>query len=407
MLPAWFTERGYKHFDVPVGERYVQAIDVGSNINGHVWSPLIRYEKRVKRYKPKTGKTVYKQRPIMYASHKDACILSKYAADLTSRLDILYDDEHLSSHVIGYRKLGRSNYHFSSDAYRFAKSIAPCVVLCFDISGFFDHLDHSLLKMRLKNLIGTSDLDKNWYKVLRQVTKYHYINRDLLAAHPKFGPRLKSKRPGPIASIAEIKSAGIPIVPNPHAFGIPQGTPISSAFSNLYMLDVDRSMASICGANQALYQRYSDDILVICKIENEALIQSTLMAAIKSAKLDIQDEKTERALFDGSGEAGFQYLGFNISESRAVIRPGSLARQMRKIKSSIKRTLEIGKKSISEGRSDKIYTKRLRRRFYPVGMRNFSSYARRAAKVFKSKAIVRQVIRLERYADKAIRDLKR
>jgi RNA-directed DNA polymerase len=406
MRPAWFSKRGYKHFDAPVGELYACGVEAGSSIDEHAWSPLIHYEKRVKRYKPTNGKTVYKVRPIMYASHRDACILSKYACELTRRLDDFYEGEGLASNVIGYRRLGKSNYDFSADAYRFAKANAPCVVLCFDITGFFDHLDHHLLKKNLKQLLGTPELSKDWYRVFRHVTRYHYVSREALAAHPDIGPRLKSPKPQPVASIAEVKAAGIPIKPNPNAFGIPQGTPISSAFSNLYMIDVDRAMASLCSAYGALYQRYSDDILVICKPEQEAAIQAALMAAVATMKLEIKDEKTERAVFDGSGDAGFQYLGFNVTETGATIRPSSFARQWRKLKYSIKKTRKIGALAIEEGRADKIYTKRLRRRFYPVGVRNFSAYARRAAKAFGSNAIARQVRRLERYADEAIRDLK-
>jgi len=52
----------------------------------HAWLPLIHYIKRTKRYKASKGKTVFKDRPIMYASHRDACILSKYAWELTTAL---------------------------------------------------------------------------------------------------------------------------------------------------------------------------------------------------------------------------------------------------------------------------------------------------------------------------------
>jgi RNA-directed DNA polymerase len=58
-------------------------------------------------------------------------------------------------------------------------------------------------------------------------------------------------------------------------------------------------------------------------------------------------------------------------------------------------------------RADKIYTKRLRKRFAPVGARNFSKYARRAAVAFGSKRIVRQVARLERMVDQAIREMNK
>jgi hypothetical protein len=216
---------------------------------------------------------------------------------------------------------------------------------------------------------------------------------------------LRSRKPEPVASIAEVKAAGIAITPNPNAFGIPQGTPISSVFSNLYMVDVDRAMASLCLHHGALYQRYSDDILVICRLHDEAMIQDALMDAIKTVKLEINSTKTERALFDASGRACFQYLGFNVTEMGASIRPSSIARQYRKLKYSIKKTRLLGEQAIADGRADKIYTKRLRRRFYPVGVRNFSAYGRRAGKAFGADDIARQIRRLERRADQAIREL--
>ena len=343
----------------------------------------------------------------MYASHRDACILSKFASDLTRRLDDFYEREGLGTNVIGYRRLGKSNYDFSADAYRFAKAHSPCVVLCFDITGFFDHLDHRLLKARLKRLLGVAELSDDWYAVFRHVTRFRHVSRDALAAHPEFGSRLKSKKPEPVATIAEIKAAGIEITPNKNAFGIPQGTPISSAFSNLYMMDVDRDMTALCKARGALYQRYSDDILVVCSIEDEKVIRDALLAAVVSHKLEIKDEKTERAVFDTAKAAVFQYLGFNVTPSGATIRPSSLARQWRKLKYSVAKTRKDGAAAIAEGRSDKVFTKRLRHRFYPVGVRNFSAYARRAAKAFESKRIIRQIARLERKADEAIRDLNK
>ncbi len=407
MKPLWFSKRGYKHFDAPVGEAFAQKLEAGASIATHSWSPLIHYVKRVKRYRPRDGQTVFKDRPIMYASHRDACILSKFAFDITRKLDDFYEREGLTTHVIGYRRLGKSNYDFSADAYRFAKANSPCVILCFDITGFFDHLDHRLLKERLKRLLGVSELPHDWFAVFRHVTRFHYVNRDALAAHPTFGPRLKSKKPEPVASIAEVKATGIEIKSNQDAFGIPQGTPISSVFSNLYMMDLDRDIAALCNALGALYQRYSDDILVICGAEHENAIREALASAVKIHELEIKDEKTERAIFGATGPEVFQYLGFSVTSNGATIRPSSLARQWRKLKYNIAKTKKIGEAAIAEGRSEKVFTKRLRRRFYPVGVRNFSAYARSAAKAFASRQIVRQVMRLERRADEAIRNLKK
>ena len=210
----------------------------------------------------------------------------------------------------------------------------------------------------------------------------------------------------PVATITEIRNAKIAIVSNPNRFGIPQGTPISSALSNLYMMDVDKVMVEACAKFGGLYQRYSDDILVICPPEWETEITNKLKLVVASHKLEIKDEKTERAVFEPGSEGVFQYLGFNVSQEGALIRPSSLARQWRKAKRSIRTTKRIGEQAIAEGRATMIFTKRLRERFQPVGVRNFSKYARRAADAFRSKRITRQVMRLERMVDKSIREIE-
>jgi RNA-directed DNA polymerase len=406
MKHEWFKRRGYKHFDSSVGERFANG--EASNprfVETHNWLPLIHYVKREKRYKPLDGKTVYKSRDIMYASHRDACIISRYAHVLSRRLDDYYEQNCLGGHIIAYRRLGKSNYDFSSEAFRFSVINSPCVVMCFDITGFFDHLDHGILKDRLKRVLVVRELSEDWYKVFRQVTRFKKIDRADLKAHPVFGPRLKLRTRAPIASISKVKTAGIPIYQNPHRYGVPQGTPISSVLSNLYMIDVDRTMSEMCVARQALYQRYSDDILIVCRHEDEADIKSELFSIISTHRLKIKEEKTERVEFDEAHPAAFQYLGFNISPDGATIRPNSLGRQWRKAKRSIRRAKRDGEAAINAGKASKIYTKKLRKKLSPVAVRNFSSYARKASQAFGSEKIMKQVLRLERMADQAIREL--
>jgi RNA-directed DNA polymerase len=401
----WFKARGYAHFDAAVGAHYAQSVGK-SLVERHSWSPLISYTKRIKRYKPSLGKTQYKEREIMYASHRDSCILSKYSHELTGLLNKYYEEEKLENSVIAYRALGKANYDFSADAYRFATAHAPCLMLCFDVTGFFDNLDHKLLKERLKRILNVKELPKDWYSVFRHVTRYHHVRKDALAQHPKFGPKLAKRSRQPLATIAEVILAGIPIIPNKSgSFGIPQGTPISSALSNLYLVDLDKEMWALCNGVGALYQRYSDDILIICPLSQEAFLTKALTDQISLHKLEVNPSKIDRMVFDASKPEAVQYLGFNLSPSGAVIRQSSLSRQWRKLKRSIARATRAGTKAISEGKAKKIYTKKLRRRFDAVGARNFSSYSRRAAKSFGSKKIVRQVRRLERAADAAIRDL--
>ena len=92
MTPDWFRRRGYRHLDTPVGRAFAAKATDATFVARHDWTPLISYEKREKRYKAKCHKTVNKPRKIKDASHRDACILSYYAARLTDLLDARYRD---------------------------------------------------------------------------------------------------------------------------------------------------------------------------------------------------------------------------------------------------------------------------------------------------------------------------
>lgn len=388
-----------------MGQNYALTVERSGVPKGHTWLPLIHYFQYQKGYRPTAGTTELKKRPIMYASHRDACILSFYSTKLTSLLERIYADESLGSNIVGYRKLGQSNFHFSAKALDFAKSTAPCVVLCYDITGFFDHIDHKILKQKLIEILKTDELPRDWYEVFRHVTKYHAVDRETLKSHPIFGPRMKSQAARPIATIRELKSEKITISPNPEAYGIPQGTPISSSFSNLYLIDVDRSIARICSESGSLYQRYSDDILVICHCGHEKNLHDNLIKLLSEHGLEVSEKKFERVMFDMHENNSFQYLGFQLGPDGAAIRSSSLSRQWRKLKRSISATRKIGAAAIAAGAANQVYTKRLRRRFSPIGVRSFSLYARRAASVLGQQKIHRQIRRLERAADRAIRDL--
>jgi len=405
MGPAWFRPRGYKHLDSQVGARFAAKVVSPTLVAQHSWSPLISYDKQQKRYKSLERKTVMKSRQIMYASHRDACILSYYAAQLTDLLDQQYQEVGLNDVVIAYRTLGKSNYDFTADALAFAQAHSPCVLLCFDVTGFFDNLDHRVLKSALTGVLGGTSLPPDWYAVLKAVSKFRHIPLAALKSHPTFAANIKRRSRTPIATIAEVKASGIVIEGNSNGYGIPQGTPISAALSNLYMWELDVVMAAACLQNGAFYQRYSDDILLAVPSDVEASLADLLVQTLAGLKLKLNAEKTERIIFDLSLPETIQYLGFNISPGGTVIRPGSLSRQWRKARRSIRQTQKVGEAAIAAGTATKIFTKKLRRRFLLTGPRNFSSYARRSAKALGSKKILKQVRRLERMVERTLDDL--
>lgn len=424
----WFRTRGYRHFDLPVGEKFASKVMDPNFVLQHSFLPLLHYTKSEKRYKkcPKTGtRTITtKDRPIKYASHRDACILSFYASELNKLLDAHYEAAGLSDSVLAYRALGRANYDFSAEVLEFAKAHAPATILAFDVSSFFDNLDHTLLKRRLKAVLGTASLPEHWFRVFRAVTAFHYVDLQELKANPVFSARLKETSRDRIGSVEELKANGIKFHPNPelakgHRRGIPQGTPISAAASNLYMIDFDAAARAYCDSIGALYRRYSDDILVICDPAHAIAAETKIMDLIKAEKLEISPHKTERTEFTGAAVSGkaAQYLGFALHEAGPAIRESSLARQWRKMKRAMRRTRKIAARNIASGKSTKAHTKRLYRRFTHLKVRddegvrvvrNFSSYGRRSASAFGGdEKISHQIKRFERAAFREIEELKK
>lgn len=430
MSPDWLKPRRYRHFDLPVNEAFAQKAMNPAVVSRHAFSPLIHYTKTETRYKkcPKTRvRTItQKERPIKYAAHRDACILSYYAHQINQALDTRYEAMGISDNVIAYRALGRGNYDFAAEAMAYAQAEAPVVILAFDITSFFDTLDHGLLKRRLKSLLGVHELSDDWYKVFRSVTQFHYVNLEELKAHPAFRPRLKEKSRDRIASMEELKAEGITFHPNPelakgHRRGIPQGTPISAAVSNLYMMEFDAAARAYCDQVHALYRRYSDDILVICKPDDAPAIEAEILRLVAVEKLEIAPHKTEKISFEKGRTRppttkAAQYLGFTFDESGPAIRESSLARQWRKMRRAMRRAKKSAKWRIAAGLPGKVHTKKLYRRFAYIKvhdgdtlrtLRNFSSYGRRSADAFgQGEKITRQVKRFEQAALREIEKLK-
>ena len=404
--PSWFKPRKYRHFDVPIGSEWATAL-TPDQVVAHPWSPLLHWVKETPRYRPLDGKTVVKERDIMHASHRDACILSKYSHELTGRLDAWYAANELHEAVIAYRSLRKSNYHFASTAQAYVRDHDSVEAMCFDVTGFFDNIDHKRLKQRLKWLLAVDELPDDWHRVLRSVTRYSHVRKADLKAHPVFGLRLKKRRADrPIATVKELKAAGIPIQTNGTGIGVPQGTPISASLSNLYMADFDLAMKALADHHGALYQRYSDDILIICAPEYADQLAAAVADALTNEALQLQNDKTIRQRFNGDERDNFQYLGFQLGLGPALVRPGSLSRQWRSAKRAIRRSERKAERLAKAGQKDKIYTSKLRGRLTHVGLRNFLAYADRSSDELQSESINRQVKALRKFALRGLARVK-
>jgi RNA-directed DNA polymerase len=413
--PSWFRPRGYRHLDAPVSVGWACKIDP-EFVAAHSWSPLIHYIKKQKRYKLVSKKTTIapavmavetKPRHIMFASHRDACILSKYSAEIVKRLDVFYEKCGLNSTVIAYRSLGKSNYHFAADVQEFVRQNDPLIVMCFDVSGFFDSLNHRKLKARLKWLLGLSELPADWLQVFRTITKYRHVEKSDIDANGEFKARIAESTNGPIATILEIKAAGIQIHPNANDYGIPQGTPISASASNLYLVEFDQLLKAEADKIGALYKRYSDDILIACKPEKASEIENIVLSALQNEGLEVNTKKTEKCLLSGNDRQSFQYLGFQLGLTDATVRSGSMSKQWRSTKRALRKAEKSGLARTTAGKSKQVYTRKLVGKFTHVGSRNFISYVNRSADELESSKIRKQAKKLHRYALKGIAQIKK
>src|SRR6185503_9549647 len=105
--------------------------------------------------------------------------------------------------------------------------------------------------------------------------------------------------------------------------GIMQGSPISATLSNIYMLSFDKRINDLLSVKGGLYRRYSDDLVIVCNMEDYSEINQIVQNEIKKYELEINDSKTDTTRFFLNGESrlkacainseipkNMQYLGF-------------------------------------------------------------------------------------------------
>lgn len=118
--------------------------------------------------------------------------------------------------------------------------------------------------------------------------------------------------------------------------GIMAGTPLAAFYANLYLMDLDRSFAE----RGIPYSRYSDDIIVFARTEEEARSRARDIRAFLAQKgLGVNPSKEEFA----SPETGWTYLGFFCKGDVVDIAPVSvekLKKKMRRKTRALKRWQE-------------------------------------------------------------------
>lgn len=413
---VWFKPRHYIHFDWPIGPSSFSKVNSyvanADSVSSHSFYPLINYKIKSKKVgKDEHGKIVpkIKMRPISYASHMDSQIYSFYA----HKLGMLYEGKLAETaskeSILAFRKLGMSNVDFAKKAFSDITTMAPCSAIAIDITGFFDNLDHKVLKESWAKIIDQKVLPPDHYNIFKSLTKHCSVDREQLYKTLGVSKHNHKKQNLRICSAKDFRNlvrANKLLIKNPLNKGIPQGSPISALLSNIYMLDFDKAISNVISETGGKYYRYCDDMLFIVKPEFADGVEKQVQTLLKDLKLDAHPDKTETIHFQKNGERTYsvkkplQYLGFTFDGERILIRSGSIAR----FKDRMKRGVYLAK--ATKRKRDKIknqnglalrplFKTKLYEKYSHLGMRrNFIRYGLRASEKMQSKHMRRQLSKL-------------
>lgn len=391
--PNWYKPRSYPHFDKPISFENAKAlVESPTSVSKHAFMPFISFTLEEKRYKKKEQQVTLKVRPISCCAHKDATIFSYYAYLLGIRYEDRLKILNLNENVLAYRKFprGKSNIDFANDIFEMVKYMKNCVAIAFDVKGFFDNLDHQLLKKRWSEVVDQPVLSDDHYAVFKAITKYSKVSKEDLYKALGFSRRKQAIAKSPLTTPqsfrAKVADAGL-IKKNPYGTkGIPQGSPISAVLSNIYMLELDHKLFSETFKRGAVYRRYSDDILVLCSPADEEYFSELVPALFQEQHLELSADKTQVLHFstdhDGTqtADSPLQYLGFEFNGKHKLIRSKTISKYHRKMRSKVRSVIRAAVRKSRDGQV-RPHKKSLYRYYSHFGSRNFISYAKRACEV--------------------------
>ena len=378
-------DRGYLHFD---GRVTLKRIN-GSNetdpayrlltsddiIARRSFLPFLREDQRARKYRDKAPLTLegnkrvhsqqystIKNRPIMYASHLDACVYSLYSSILGTNYERLVLQQKLTNTVLAYRPVplagtdrNKSNIDFAKELYDKIKSFGGDIgILLLDISGFFDNLDHNHLSEKWCRVLGVHELPNDHRAVYKNITGFRYVFAD--EAYKALGldkdalVSLRQDRKAVLCTPSDfnekIKKQNL-IHKNKSGRGIPQGSPISGLLANVYMFDFDIKVKSLVETIGGHYARYSDDIAILVEPSKLTGIYQAVQDLIEDEGLKISAKKTDCFVYQQTPGTFVnvirkleptntinlkqypQYLGFIFTEENIHIRGNTLARRFR------------------------------------------------------------------------------
>lgn len=406
---TWFKRRGYLHFDLPISFKQAESIVKNpAKVQRHAFYPFILNtikSKKIQKDK-RTGvlHSSIKERPVQYASHVDSHIYSYYAHILSTQYEETIKKLGIDDSVLAFRKLGKSNIDYANNAFNEIIKRQECSAVALDIEGFFDNLNHAILKQAWGKVIKYTRLPNDHYSVFKSLTKFSRVEKDSAYKEfniSKYNPKNNNNRIcEPEYFRSRVRGSGL-ITINKKDFGIPQGSPISALLSNIYMLDFDLKIVNLMRTLNGCYYRYCDDILLILPLNYKNEIIEVVIKEVNQLKLNINNNKTKfRDFIVVNGQLKskkpLQYLGFTFDGQHKLIRSAAFSRYSECMKSGVRLAkltrIKYNRVRIQKGQPiQNVYRNKIYERYSHLGQRNFVRYGYRSSDVMSSNAIKKQL----------------
>ena len=421
-----YKYRRYPHIDPKVHWREVyRAVESPAYVVKHGFYPFIHYTQESTKF-PKAylsgaedQRDTPKRREIMYSCHMDRYIYEYYSYLLNQEYNKRVKTDGIGKCAVAYRNnLHKSNIHIAKEAFDAIRRNGDAYILIGDFTGYFDNMAHVHLKNMLCSLLQVQRLPDDHYAVFKSITKYAYIDLDSIKAYRQMN-RKQFYALDRLFSPEEFRSFKKNVIQkNVHDYGIPQGSAISAVYSNVYLLDFDKSMNDYITAQRGFYRRYCDDFIAVFPcVSLDQFVEQTkkIQGFVKETpNLILQPEKAKAfhycsghiencssSVFEGckSGKNLINFLGFSFDGISISIRQKTISkfyRRMYKKADTITahNGLSPNGKRIPMRNIYKLYSKYGKKEDNHPGVLshkkqgNFLSYVDRAKKVFYSEEAI-------------------
>lgn len=430
-IEDWFKTKKYPHIGMPIKikdyGRIKKYVEDPKKIKAHSFLPFIhktilkrkfRANKNPISFNPSKKRKRLKEKPkvrdTFFSSHLDALIFSKYNHILNQAYEKYIQFTLFNESIVAYRKLpliagkngNKCNIDFAKTCFEYIinNQNKKLSVIIADITSFFDNLNHKILKSQWSKVLSKSTLPLDHYNVFKALTRIKYVeSKQLFEAYQetmivergipnssKLKTHLRKKINGTkyfkekkaVAYCDKnefLKNNLSLIISKNNKTGIPQGSPISATLANIYMLEFDEYIFDLVNDRNGFYQRYSDDLIIMCDQSYEQEIIEKLRNAITNiVKLDIQPAKTKLYHFENQHGIfrGFavdeingteyhnkplEYLGFLYDGQKVLIKPSGFSKFYRSMKGAFNRAASFAKHGKNSDKS--LFKARLFRRF--------------------------------------------